>query len=177
MYILHGRKQDQAKHFYVYYGVIKVCLQDHTTAHNTTIHNPAIPRDIILISQNCSKHNEKYTIYCKKHECPCCSGCIVENHNECRNLAKLADFIKKNKPSNAFCEMEHSLEELVNNFKAIRHDQQNNLQMLARMKSQIDKEIKETRITINNHLDEIQNDIMEKLNAVEEEENTKLSHC
>ncbi|CAG2239682.1 unnamed protein product [Mytilus edulis] len=131
-------------------------------------------KDITQMSQICYKHNEKYTIYCKKHECPCCSGCIVEDHNECRNLAKLADFIKKNKPSNAFSETEHSLEELVNNIKAVRHDQQNNLQRLAKMKSKIFKEIKETRITINNHLDEIQNDILEKLNAVEEEENTKI---
>lgn len=72
-----------------------------------TITQP-FPKDIIQMSQICYTHNEKYTIYCKKHECPCCNGCIAEDHNECRNLAKLADFIKKNKPSNAFSEMGHA---------------------------------------------------------------------
>ncbi|CAC5374608.1 unnamed protein product [Mytilus coruscus] len=133
-----------------------------------------LPNDILQITQNCDKHNERYIIYCKKHECPCCSSCIVENHSVCRDLAKLADNVQNIKTSNAFYEIEHSLTELAENIKTIRQNRQNILKTLSEKKFKILQEIKETRNTINNHLDKIQDDIINTLNLTEEKESRQI---
>lgn len=132
-----------------------------------------LPCDIVKIIQNCVKHNEKFNIYCKKHESLCCGICIVEKHLACRDFGKLADIIQNTKFANAFDEIEQSLAELTNNIQRIRNDRENNMKRLSKKRKQIKQEIEHTRNTLNNHLDKIQADILKKLNATEETE-TKL---
>ncbi|XP_052064014.1 uncharacterized protein LOC127704155 [Mytilus californianus] len=162
-------------------GLCVDCQDHHSLSKGTRHHNTTpiteylkLPSDILQITENCDKHNERYVIYCKKHECPCCSSCIVENHSECRDLAKLADIVQNIKTSNAFYEIEHSLTELAENIKTIRQNRQNNLKTLSEKKMKILQEIKETRNRINNHLDKIQDDTINTLNLTEEKESRQI---
>ncbi|CAG2249117.1 unnamed protein product [Mytilus edulis] len=155
-------------------GLCPECLKHHSNSKASRHHNP-VPMTVFQeINETCDKHNEKYTIYCTVHECLCCSSCIFESHIECQKIEKLADILQNTKSPNAFGEIEHSLTELTDNIQRIRQSRQNNIRKLSERKSQIEKEIKQTRITINTHinthLDKIQDDIMKKLHATEEEE-------
>ncbi|CAG2249939.1 unnamed protein product [Mytilus edulis] len=163
-------------------GLCSECKDHHSLSKGTRKHRTVpmseyqkIPSDIVKITQNCDKHNEKYTFYCKEHACLCCSSCIVENHMGCRDFDKLADVIQNTKLSNTFYEIEQSLVELSDNIQIIRKDREHNLKRLSEKKMHIEEEIKQTRITINNHLDKIQDDIIKKLNETEVNESRIIS--
>ncbi|XP_071123419.1 nuclease SbcCD subunit C-like [Mytilus edulis] len=135
-----------------------------------------LPTDFLKASQNCAKHNEKFQMYCQKHESPCCRKCSIECHKTCQDIAKLDEVIHNAKTSNAVCEIEETLVEVAENLQKIRRHQQNNLSTLKKQRTEIEKEIMETRIKINNHLDKLQEDLINQLDAVEEIENSKICH-
>ncbi|CAC5388359.1 TRIM69 [Mytilus coruscus] len=158
-------------------GLCPECKDHHRLSKGTRNHNTVtiseyqkLPSEIVKITQNCAKHSEKFTIYCKKHECLCCGSCTVENHIECRDFDKLADIFQTTTFSNAFYEIEQSLADLSNNIQKIQNVRKDNLMRFAEKKRQIEQEIKQTRIAINTHLDKIQDDIMNKLNETVEKE-------
>ncbi|CAG2186029.1 unnamed protein product [Mytilus edulis] len=163
-------------------GLCSECKDHHSRSKGTRKHctlpiseYQKIPCDVVKITQTCSEHNEKYTVYCKKHDSLCCGSCIVENHMECRDFDKLTDVIQNTKLSNAFYEIEQSLAELSDNIHIIRKDRENNLGRLSKEKTQIEQAIKQARITINNHLDKIQDDIIKMLNETEVNESKIIS--
>ncbi|XP_063400251.1 uncharacterized protein LOC134684871 [Mytilus trossulus] len=163
-------------------GLCSECKDHHSRSKGTRKHDTLpiseyqkIPRDIVKITDTCANHNEKFTFYCKKHDSLCCGSCIVENHMECRDFDKLTDVIQNTKLSNAFYEIEQSLEELSDNIHIIRKDRENNLGRLSKEKMQIEQAIKQTRITINTHLNKIQDDIIKKLNETEVNESKIIS--
>ncbi|CAC5388367.1 unnamed protein product [Mytilus coruscus] len=119
-------------------GLCLKCQEHHSLSNEMVNHSTVqiteyekLPRDNLNIAQNCNKHNENYTIYCKKHESLCCGRCIVESHNECVDFAKLADIVLNMKTSNAFYENDHSLVELSDNIKKIQQKGENNLTSLS----------------------------------------------
>ncbi|XP_063400250.1 uncharacterized protein LOC134684870 [Mytilus trossulus] len=163
-------------------GLCSECKEHHSLSKGTRKHCTVpiseyqkIPRDIVKITDTCGNHNEKYTFYCKKHACLSCGSCIVENHMECRDFDKLTDVIQNTKHSNAFYELEQSLVELSDNIQIIRNDREHNLKRLSEKKMKIEEEVKQTRITINDHLDKIQDDIIKKLNETEVNESKIIS--
>jgi hypothetical protein len=54
------------------------------------------------IKEICEKHNEKYQMFCKSHECPCCRKCTIENHQECKDVVIIEDIIQDAKTSVSF---------------------------------------------------------------------------
>ncbi|XP_063397743.1 tripartite motif-containing protein 2-like [Mytilus trossulus] len=163
-------------------GLCDECKEHHAASKSSRDHNilpiseyQKLPTNILEITQTCPKHNEKYQIYCKKHDCPCCRRCVVETHDDCKELNAIDDVIKTVKSSNAFLEIEHTLLELSDNLQTLRKDQQKNITSLKENKSKIEKEIQQTRLMINNHLDKLQESLMNELYAAEEKENTKIS--
>ncbi|CAG2186055.1 unnamed protein product [Mytilus edulis] len=148
-------------------GLCSECKDHHSQSKGTRKHctlpiseYQQIPSDIVKITQTCDKHNE---------------NCIVENHMECRDFDKLADVIHHTKFSNAFYEIEQSLEELSANIQIIRKDREHNLKRLSEKKMQIEQEVKQTRVAINTHLDKIQDDIIKQLTEIELNESKMIS--
>lgn len=93
-------------------GLCLECKGHHSLSKGTRKHTTVpmseyqkLPCDIVKITQSCVKHNEKFNIYCKKHESLCCAICIVEKHLACRDFVKLADIIHNTKFANAFDEI------------------------------------------------------------------------
>ncbi|XP_071121279.1 uncharacterized protein [Mytilus edulis] len=162
-------------------GLCEGCKEHHSLSKGSRNHTVIpisdyhkLPSDVIQISQFCDKHNEKYTIYCKKHECACCSSCTVQSHNRCDEIVKLDDVIHNAKTSNAFYEIEQALSEVTENIEKIRKKRQNNLDTLLETRKQVEKEIQKTRIAINNHIDKIQADVIKELYALEDKESKKI---
>ncbi|XP_052065729.1 uncharacterized protein LOC127705450 isoform X1 [Mytilus californianus] len=162
-------------------GLCIECKEHHSLSKSSRNHcvipfteYEKLPADILKITQYCTKHDKKYQIYCQKHEFPCCNKCIVEIHKECRDFVELDDVIHNVKTSNAMCEIEETLVEVAENLQKIRQHQQDNLTTFKESRKEIEKEIKKTRIKINNHLDKLQEDLMKQLYAIEEKENSKI---
>ncbi|CAC5389026.1 unnamed protein product [Mytilus coruscus] len=163
-------------------GLCEECKVHHAASKATRDHSivqiskyQKLPSIILKITQTCSKHNEKYQIFCKKHDSPCCRRCVVETHDNCGELNAIDDLTQNVKSSNAFLEVEQMLAELSENLQRIRKGRQDNVKSLKENKTKIEKEIKETRILINNHLDELQESLIKELYAIEEKENKKIS--
>ncbi|OPL33555.1 hypothetical protein AM593_04533, partial [Mytilus galloprovincialis] len=162
-------------------GLCSECKEHHSLSKSSRGHSvipiaeyQKLPADVLKIIQYCTSHDKKYQFYCQKHECPCCSTCIVECHKECREIVELENIIRNAKFSNAMCETEESLVEIAENLKKIRQHQQDNLLSFKDKRKEIEKELKKTRMTINNHLDKLQKDLMQQLNELEEKENSKI---
>ncbi|CAC5410299.1 unnamed protein product [Mytilus coruscus] len=75
-------------------GFCSGCVEHHSLAkasrHHKTIpiaEYHKLPTDVMQIPQSCTKHDEKFLLYCKDHEIPCCE--IEET------LAEVVDNIKE----------------------------------------------------------------------------------
>ncbi|CAC5401298.1 unnamed protein product [Mytilus coruscus] len=89
----------------------------------------SLPSFIANIDLFCTDHNEKYTQYCVKHECPICSKCIKE-HGNCGGLTILEEVALDIKSSEVFREMEQSVNDLMVNISRIRSDRESNLKII-----------------------------------------------
>ena len=52
---------------------------------------------------------------------------MIENHNDCKEIAAIDDVIKNVKTSNAFLEIEQTLTEVFQNIVKMRQDREQNL--------------------------------------------------
>jgi hypothetical protein len=68
---------------------------------------------VLEIKEHCNKHHEKFNLYCREHERPCCRICIVENHGDCKNVTIMEQIIKNVKTSTMFTDIEHSSDPFV----------------------------------------------------------------
>ncbi|XP_071121274.1 uncharacterized protein [Mytilus edulis] len=162
-------------------GLCIDCSKHHGISKSTRKHvtvliseYQALPSYITNIKQTCSAHEEKYQIYCKDHEDACCSKCTVEKHAKCPNISNIDDFVKNIKTSNAFLEIQETLNEVAENIKRIRHDKNDNLKTLSEKRNQIECEIQLVRLNINQHLDKVQEKFISELHETEKREETKI---
>ncbi|XP_076108458.1 uncharacterized protein LOC143076524 [Mytilus galloprovincialis] len=164
-------------------GLCEECKVHHAASKATRDHSVVLrsdyqnlPSNILENTQTCPKHDEKYVIFCRKHDIPCCRRCVVETHNDCKDLNAIEDVIKNVKSSNAFLEMEKVLKELSENLQNIRKDRQENIKSLRENRTKIEKEVQQTRSLINNHLDRLQENLTKELYDVEEKENKSITN-
>ncbi|CAG2193207.1 unnamed protein product [Mytilus edulis] len=164
-------------------GLCEECKDHHAASRGSRNHSIVpvseyqnLPSGILEITQICPTHDDKYVIFCKKHDTPCCRRCVTETHNDCKEIDVIDDVIKNVKSSNAFLEIEHSLAELSENLQRIREDRQENIKSLIENRAKIEKEVQQTRILINNHLDKLQETLMKELYVAEEKESTKIKN-
>ncbi|CAG2251390.1 unnamed protein product [Mytilus edulis] len=161
-------------------GLCGDCREHHSISRASRNHETVsiteykkLPKEILKIATVCKIHNEKYELFCRKHDCPCCKIC-VKSHNDCKGLTDINELIKNVKTSNAFYEIEEAMLEVAENIERIKINRENNLTSLEKQKREIEEEIKQTRTKINRHLDELQNDLLKELKATEEKENSKI---
>ncbi|CAC5400535.1 unnamed protein product [Mytilus coruscus] len=164
-------------------GLCEGCKEHHAASKGSRNHSivpvseyQKLPSGILEITQTCLKHSEKYQIFCKKHDTPCCRRCVTETHNDCKEIDVIDDVIQNVKSSNAFLEMEQILAELSGNLQRIRKDRQENIKSLMENRAIIEKEVQQTRKLIDNHLDTLQESLIKELYAAEEKESTKIKH-
>jgi len=103
----------------------------------------------------------------KEHECPCCRICIVENHKDCKEVTVLENITKNVKTSTMFNEVEHLIQEMIENIGKIKQNRENNSSAVEEQKRIIENGIQELRTKINNHLDKLQENLMKELKEAE----------
>ncbi|CAC5408464.1 unnamed protein product [Mytilus coruscus] len=161
-------------------GLCGECKNHHAVSKASKSHETVsiskykkLPTEVLQIAQNCKLHNEKYELFCRKHDCPCCKKC-VKSHNDCKGLTDINEIIKNVKNSNAFSEIEQTLLEVVENIKRLRANRTENLKSLENKKREIEAEIKQTRINVNHYLDKLQDDLIKELMTIEQKEISKI---
>jgi hypothetical protein len=132
--------------------------------HDTHSGIPEVAVVVLKIKEHCSEHQEKFNLYCKEHECPCCRICIVKNHSDCKDVASIEEIIKNVKTSTMFTETEHLIKELIDNLVKLNKIERPTVKVQKRI---IENEIQEMRTKINNHLDTLQENLMTELDEAE----------
>ena len=122
-----------------------------------------LPPCIIGINPFCDEHREKYQTYCKGHQNLCCRKCVIASHKNCKDIVIIEEVVDNVKNSSSVQEMEHLLDDLTKNIKAIITSGQDNLDMLNETKAGIEKQIKQTRLAINGYLDKLEKELITKL--------------
>ena len=126
-----------------------------------------MPSYVLKIKEHCNEHQEKFNLYCKEHECPCCRICNVKNHSDCKNVAIMEEIIKNVKTSSMFNETEHLIKEMIETIGKIRQNRETNSSSVREQTRIIENEIQELRTKINNHLDRLQGNLMTELDEAE----------
>ena len=155
-------------------GLCAECLDHHSLAKPSRNHTTIpvteyrkLPSYVLEIKEHCSEHNGKFQLYCKKHECPCCGICIMENHSECLDVAILENTVKDVKTSTIFNEIEQLINDMTEAIGKIRLNRQTNSSAVREQKILVENEIRELRTTINVHLDKLQENLMKELTETE----------
>ena len=161
-------------------GLCTECIEYHSSEKlsrgHTTIpiaEYQKLPSYVLKIKEHCSEHQDKFSLYCREHECPCCRICMVENHKDCREVAVLENITKNVKTSTMFNEVEHLIKELIENIGKIRQNRETNSSSVKEQKRKIENEIQELRTKINTHLDKLQEDLMKELTEAEKQVTTE----
>ena len=148
------------------YHSIAKATRDHVTI--TIGEYQKLPPFIIGINPFCDEHREKYQTYCKGHQNICCRKCVIASHKNCKDIVIIEEVVDNVKNSSSVQEMEHLLDDLTKNIKAIIASGQDNLDMLNETKAGIEKEIKQTRLAITGYLDKLEKELMTKLQEADD---------
>ena len=159
-------------------GLCLSCKQHHNASNSSRQHVTIpiaeyrkVPAFILDIKEFCQKHNEKYQMLCKSHDCPCCRRCIIEHHKECKDIDIIEDIIQNVKTSVSFDDLHQQLSVISKNIRSIRKNRKANADLIRKQKKRIEKDIRDLRETMNNHLDKLQEKLTRELMQIEVETN------
>ena len=157
-------------------GLCTECLDHHSFAKPSRKHTTIpiaeywkLPSYVLEIKEHCNEHNDKFSLYCKEHECPCCGICMVETHRDCIDVAILENLIKDVKTSDIFNEIEQLISEMTETIGKIRQNRETNSDAAREHKMIVENEIQELRTKINNHLDKLQDNLMKELTEAQKQ--------
>ena len=155
-------------------GLCTECLGQHNLAkpcrNHTTIpisEYLKLPPYVLEINELCKEHHDKFILYCKEHERPCCGICILENHKDCKEVAILENIIKNVKTSNLFNEIELLIDELIETIGIIRQNRKTNASAVKEQNILVESELRELRRKIDKHLDKLQENLIMELTEKE----------
>ncbi|XP_071123284.1 uncharacterized protein [Mytilus edulis] len=151
-------------------GLCEECKDHHSISKGSRSHDTVtitehqkLPNELLQLARSCDKYNEKYVLFCKKHDCPCCKKCVVESHMECKELTDIDDVTRNIKSSNAFADIEQTLSEIAENIIRLRIHRDDNLASIGKKSKKIEGEVLETRARINLYLDKLQDTVLKEL--------------
>ncbi|VDI45807.1 Hypothetical predicted protein [Mytilus galloprovincialis] len=126
-----------------------------------------LPASISNIVNYCTNHGRKYENYCPHHDKLCCPACISIDHRSCIGLLLLQDVLKTAKTSVLLDSIESDIIDMKCNIENIIQDRQQNLVIINDLRNRYRLEIKQVRSKLNFHLDTIEENIFEDLDANE----------
>ena len=157
-------------------GLCAECIEYHSSVKTSRGHSTIpieeyqkLPSYVLDIKEYCNEHHEKFKLYCKQHGCPCCGICMVETHMDCSDVTILENIVKDVNPSDIFNEIEQLIIEMTEIFGKIRQNRETNSSAVREQKIIIENEIRDVRTKMNNHLNKLQEDLMNELTEVEKQ--------
>ncbi|XP_052067023.1 transcription intermediary factor 1-beta-like [Mytilus californianus] len=179
---IHISKPSTAWCFECNKGLCEECKEHHILKKASKSHGfipvnefQKLPVSVLQIEESCKSHSERYQAYCHKHECSCCSKCLIGDHKNCKDLTDINDVVCRIKSSNMMLEIEKSMRELTDNLQRIKQKRAGNLSSLKLHRQTIEKEIQIARHTVNEHFDRLERKLLKELQIIEHDERKKIS--
>ncbi|XP_071124150.1 uncharacterized protein [Mytilus edulis] len=124
----------------------------------------------------CDEHHDKYLEYfCIKHDKPCCILCKRQYHRDCCEVEKIDDVIDESKLATITDNLLSRIEKRKNILTKAENTDISHMEVFETIKVNCIQELKNTRITIDKHLDFLQNEVEEDINKRYENDNKELS--
>lgn len=153
------------------------CEQQHSRMKLTKNHKTIsvedylkLPDSIADIKQECKVHNRKLEIYCLIHNEPCCLSCISWKHGTCQKLKPLIEVVEGVKSSAAFEDLEDRANDINELIGDLIKKKQDDKASFVFQKTGIISEVQKIRKAINNHLDKLTTDLLNKLDNEEKKQ-------
>ena len=140
------------------------CMEcDHITIVSEEYHK--LPSFMKETSNLCKDHDTKYELYCSGHKCACCSECILDTHDKCQDIQLLLEINRNINSSDSIPFLDEDLKNLGKKFEQIIEYLHNRIRTNKNQKTQILKEIKSVRKSIDDYLDKIEGQIRDELQS------------
>ncbi|CAC5419160.1 unnamed protein product [Mytilus coruscus] len=123
----------------------------------------------VAISQTCVGHGKRYDLYCSVHDKPLCIDC-VDQHKSCSKLVSLDAVAANAKQSTALADLEDTINGALQNVGKFIKNQETSGKEFDKQESLIKKTIKKTREKLNQHLDLLEQKLIQNLS-------TKIINC
>ncbi|CAC5359190.1 unnamed protein product [Mytilus coruscus] len=163
-------------------GLCEECKEHHTLNKASKSHGiipvnefQKLPVSVLQIAESCKSHGERYQAYCHKHECSCCTKCLIEDHKNCKDITDINDVVCSIKSSNMMLQIENSMREVAENLKRIHKNRAENLLSLKLNRQKIENGIQIARQKINEHFDRLERELLKELQTIENNEKKKIS--
>ncbi|CAG2229214.1 unnamed protein product [Mytilus edulis] len=149
----------------------KKCKTHHDVANATKKHETIsienalrLPQFVQEIKYKCTDHNERFVKFCYTHERPCCIECLQDKlHSGCCCFVNVDTAVKDVKQSPSFLDLQTTLSDLLTNISNIIEHIGANLLDLSKQKVTCAEEIRSTREAINSYLDQLEQDLNNKM--------------
>ncbi|CAG2247775.1 unnamed protein product [Mytilus edulis] len=149
------------------------CKEHHISSKATRIHKiiqiseyKSLPSFVTDINQLCVYHNQKYQLYCVKHECAICNKCTKE-HGKCSELISLEEWVTDITTSEKFLDLEDSLADLLENFQTIRKDRKFNITSIKEQKETITEELRLLKSQVVQYFEKLEKEFILELDKNE----------
>ncbi|KAL3836121.1 hypothetical protein ACJMK2_021572 [Sinanodonta woodiana] len=127
---------------------------------------------------NCKHHSEKnLDMFCKDHNCECCSTCFEQIHHQCSNCLKLSSYAHKKlqqKPTREILLHLREMESQLERFIGIKEKQ---LKLLEKRVKDLPDKIRNMRAKINEILNTMEQRIVVEGENILQEESSKMQKC
>ncbi|CAG2248196.1 PLA2G [Mytilus edulis] len=143
------------------------CKDYHSLSRGTENHETigidnyhSLSQSVDVYSNHCSTHNDKYQMYCQKHDKPLCLFCL-EGHTECKDTIPLSKKTKDIKTSDTWKDTEQSLIDIDENIDIMEKR----------------KNICRVRKEVNDHLDKLEESFRNEVTKIEDQSTRSMKHA
>ncbi|CAC5383921.1 unnamed protein product [Mytilus coruscus] len=116
----------------------------------------------LFIDENCQHHKEPYEFFCLQHDTILCLECVQENHSRCK-ISKLSKVAKGSKTSTALTDLENDIKSTSEHFGKYPQEEDISKTDLKQQKQNIRDKVYNMRCEFNNHLDQLQENVLKDL--------------
>ena len=118
--------------------------------------------DLVSKKLKCAEHPKEDVVrFCMEHQQACCSRCKASAHAQCTSFLPLERAVEVMRRKQELPVLISQLDTMTSNTKKIVHERRNTLTALEGQKAAQQKKIKELRMKVNKHLDDLERSVHE----------------
>ena len=148
-------------------GFCDECVKDHKRTKILRSHHLISITDYLkstelFFDENCEHHKEPYEFFCSQHNSILCLKCLQEHHSKCK-ICKLSEAAKGSKTSTALADLENEIQSTSQTFAEYQEKEDKFNTDLKQQEKNVRDEVNSIRRKINNHLDQLQENLLRDL--------------
>lgn len=148
-------------------GFCDECVKDHKRTKILRSHHLISITDYLkstelFFGENCEHHKEPYEFFCSQHDSILCLKCLQEHHSKCK-ICKLSEVAKGSKTSTALADLENEIQSTSQTFAEYQEKEDKFNIDLKQQEKNVRDEVNSIRRKINNHLDQLQENLLRDL--------------